>query len=861
MSLATDSSSNVPSPDGTAATSYDSNCQQLREYIQRLRSHPLNAHNIDAAAYKDYSKIKEIAKNITPHQIDAVYKEYNKIKDAAKTTCESLLGPQSQLRARSSSLSGTLASLTLSETASLTLSETRTSVSSRGSIAGPRSPYIYEQHVDLIRAWIECLGNILQLLKTSLLDTYLDWEPQASPGMVNQLFKDKKFRKNGIARMRNASIAKTVSANLDFFPKYEMRFRDYDKLRINVNELQSLLQNGETGITPDRSVEEITISDRGDAVLQFGNKSAENFPVIRFRVSSHMLAETSPIFSRMFNGDPALLGALDEEASRSLPPPPSPFICKDGTEVKLFRMPQLELNVRNSLGILLHAAHMHNDLIPREIEFETFVAIAEVCMQYQCTSPLELSVEYRWLPQWMHKATEEMPDGLLLISYAFGLRRLFTRTSKTVILNIADENELETKAWPQGIKDKVKAVRTAKVNQVYACCSSLMAEYLRCPPYTPPAVGNDAQSTGIIPTNKPRCVKSSHACDAASLGWLMLLFNELHVLPQLAYSTALPRRLSPPKRSLNQLVDSLRFMASPPHIHDGLCDFVPTFRSAINDIYNSVSGLTLFEVSGKHGWALSKNKTLLPQPVLKLGPLLVDPDVARRATQDVALQIMKQLDDLEDVYSAALINKAFFEAFKKNELLLLRVLLGKTKNPERWTINGASNKKEARDEMKTLRDTKLELQKTQAMVALDGIEDHASEHSCEQSDMVSTVEMDMAGLSLNGESLPDEKMTREEAEKIMWAATQHSTAPTTPIEPQGNPPGPAGPMNMGAARNTAHEAAQKFRAGDPMLAELEGKRLVVNENKNLSDEHYQRIGLVRPPETLEGDIGSVSDWI
>lgn len=821
MSLALDSPSNATSSDGAIASSYESNCQQLREYIQRLRSHPANAHHADAT-----------------------YKDYSKIRDSAKAICEALLGPQSPLRVRATSLSGTLASLSLTETASLNLTETRTSVSSRSS-NGLRSPYIYEQHLDLIRTWLDCLENLLKLFETSLLDTYKEWEPQASPGMVDQLFNDKKFRKTAIARMRNASIAKTVSANLDFFPKYDIRFRDYDKLKIDLNEMRSLLQNGETGITPDRTIEEIGIAPRGDTILQFANKAdgkvSEEFPVLRFRVSSHMLAEASPIFSRIFNNDPALLATLDEEASLTLPPPPSPFVCKDGTEVKLFRMPQLELNVNNSLEILLHAAHMHNDEIPREIEFETFVAIAEVCMEYQCTSPLELSVEYQWLPQWLHKASEDMPDGFLLISYVFGLRRLFTRMTKTAILNIADEKEIESKAWPQGIKDKVKAVRAAKVNQVYACCKSLVEEYLRCPSPSTPVPDN----LGLVPTAKPRCVKGSHACDAASLGWLLMLFNELHVLPQISHPAVVLHRPPPPRRSLGQLVDCLRLMASPPQIHDGLCDFVPTFRSAINDVYNSVSGLTLFDVAGKHGWALSKNKSLLPQAVFRLGAPLVDPDVTRRTTEDVALMIMKQLDNLEDVYSAALVNRSFYDAFKRNELVLLRVLLGKTKNPERWTINGASNKQEARIELKALRMDQLKTQKA---------EQAAAPYEGEEFDTVNTVEIDMAGLSLSGESPTDDglKMTREEAERILWPSAASRPDSTTPAE-QLTAPKPS--------RSPSQEAAEKFRACDPLFSELEEKHLVINENKNLSVEHYQRIGLKRLPETVEDSIGRVADWI
>ena len=47
--------------------------------------------------------------------------------------------------------------------------------------------------------------------------------------------------------------------------------------------------------------------------------------------------------------------------------------------------------------------------------------------------------------------------------------------------------------------------------------------------------------------------------------------------------------------------------------HGGICDYAIAFRSAINDIYNSVPGLSLFEVAGRHGWALSRQKYDQPQ--------------------------------------------------------------------------------------------------------------------------------------------------------------------------------------------------------------------------------------------------------
>lgn len=64
---------------------------------------------------------------------------------------------------------------------------------------------------------------------------------------------------------------------------------------------------------------------------------------------------------------------------------------------------------------------------------------------------------------------------------------------------------------------------------------------------------------GFTPTTAPRCPKGSHACDAASLGWLMKTFAELQVLPHILGPTSVVAHLpTPPRRSLNELFDTLR---------------------------------------------------------------------------------------------------------------------------------------------------------------------------------------------------------------------------------------------------------------------------------------------------------------
>jgi hypothetical protein len=474
-----------------------------------------------------------------------------------------------------------------------------------------------------------------------------------------------------------------------------------------------LLQAGELGIAPDRDVWEYSIASRGDAILEFANfAAAETAPALRFRVSSHILREASPIFLRVFGGgsqaDSDLDSGISDLADLPLVTTPSRFVCNDGTEVDLYRMPQTELNKERAMEILLHAAHMHHDEVPRYIEFEQFVAVAEVCLRYKCTSPLEILVEHLWFPQWMHKASENMPDGLLLISYTFGSRQLFTRMSKTAILNIMDESELQAKPWPQVMKDKVWAIRCAKMAQVYSCCVSTIQEYIRAPKPTladetelaePELVFGslDTRSTSPVLSISPvannitklelssatRCPKGSHWCDATNLGWLMLVFGELQLLPAFMKPTALAHLENPPampRRSLAQLFEALRTIASPPQLvhRGGPCDPAPSFRTAINDIYNSISGLTLYDVDGtSHGWALSRRKSSHPQVVLQKGlrKLLLEEGVAHGSVElpeKIRLKILSEVINLDDLHAAARINRGFYSTYKKNELRLMR---------------------------------------------------------------------------------------------------------------------------------------------------------------------------------------------
>lgn len=612
-----------------------------------------------------------------------------------------------------------------------------------------------------------------------------------------------------------------------------------------------MLQAGESGISPDRNLEEFLIAPHGDAVLEFANTPDD--PVLRFRVSSHMLSETSPIFARMFSGRSSSLELYDDDdIVAQLPPPPTKYACKDGTDAKLYRMPQRELNRESALEILLHAAHMHNERVPREITFEQFVAIAECCMLYKSTSPLELIVEHRWLPQWIHKGVDDMPDGLLVISYAFGLRQLFSRMSKTAILNLVDEKELQAKPWPQKIKDKIWAVRCAKIAQAHACCVSTAQEYLRPPsgtpteelealPVTDPRSAANATATTL--TSVPRCPKGSHWCDATNLGWLMLVYNEMNILSHLMRPNVLSHipRAPPPARSLAQMVDILRSIPTPPTpVHRGVCDPCPAFRAAINDIYNSVLGLTLFDISGKsHGWALSKHRESEPQNQLNkgLGRMAAADKtytVAAEFPESVRLRIMCEIVDLDDLHAAAMTSRAWYEVYKKHELFLMRNILrkGRTSFPV-----GAEEKVLKRE---------ADVMKTEAKTEADGVtlcsdsddDDDESLYSADSETVPGTprpstprqVTEPTPKEAIVTTEIDEPPLTEDEARRILW--------PEEAIEAE-----PPAPMEEGLR--------EKFRVGDLSMAEVEDKSLVPTGDKQLRSEHDRRVGLLKGKESKD----------
>ncbi|KAG6003155.1 hypothetical protein E4U21_002309 [Claviceps maximensis] len=671
--------------------------QQLQHLIQRIRPTSSSSSQVDSA-YKEFDKHKETCSSLC----SGILQDEGQLSTTIFTTADSTAprepyldsppSPRGTLFDQRSSFSGR----SISELANDGISSNTGSAN--------------DMYLNAIRDWKGCLEALCEAFRSSLGDTYKSYERDATPEMVDLLFTSKKFRREAVHRMRNASVTRMLSPDPQFFPRYEIRFRNYERVKRELIEVCQLLQSGESGILPKREIQEFIISPRGDAMLEFANlgtgTSSCGDPVLRFRVSSEVLANTSPIFARMFSGRSSSLHVHEaEDIQPYLPPPASPYMCRDGTEVKLYRMPHHETNQLQSFETLMHAAHMHTGRVPNEVSFERFVAIAECCLRHKSTSPLELVVEERWLPQWIvHRGAEDMADGFLVISYAFGLRELFRSTSKSAILNMVDEKDLQVKPWPQKIKDKIWAIRCAKLDQIYSCCTSTVQEYLRSPGQnkTPEsechtssdvAISSQRSTSNLPPppmamtlSSSPRCPKGSHDCDAANLGWVLLNFNEMNLLQHILLPSVMShmQKLEQPSRSLAHTVRILGMMSSPVSAthHGGVCDPSFSFRTAIADIYNSVNGLTLHDISEKsHGWALSKNRTadLQTIPATGLSRKSAEDDYAYTVAvgfpDSVRLQILSEVDDPSDLKAVAQISKAFFKTYKTHEVRLMRKFL------------------------------------------------------------------------------------------------------------------------------------------------------------------------------------------
>lgn len=811
----------MPSPDPFYPSTHDPEYQQLRKNVQRLLHKALSGadpQKVDKA-WESYQKLRVECLQLCTSLLKKSRKLPLALFPSASTSfscyCESWKLTRSESNGRNASLDSAIGPL-----------DTRSSFS--GSVHETSLPFhVNGEWLSAINEYKSIQESMLENIRNSLLAIYKSYEPQAPERQMELFLVDKNLRKNLVGKWREASVHRMRSEKPLFWDHYKIRLLNFDRLKLDLQAIEKLFEVADSGESPDMKIREYVIWEEGDSILEFANRVSEIHPILRFRVSSHYLAGRSPLFAHIFSSQqPGNNPPL--EIISQLPPPPTRHVCKDGMEVKVYRMPQIELNTNESLTILLNAAHMNNAKVPRQIDFPVFVSIAEVCLKYDCTSPLELQVECFWLRQWETRILDENDDGFLLISYVFGLKTIFTRTSKSAILNAKDENEIESKElWPRTVRDKIKATRAAKLAQIRECCRKAIEEYFRAP-----SEATDRRSSvgSLQLTTMPRCPKGSHQCDATNLGWLMLVYNELRLLPSLMNGADFPNLPKAPKRSLKELVDCMRLMPSAPQVHSGICDYAPAFRSEINDIYNSVMGLTLRDVSGRDGWALSKDARQADDTVDGHRGAIELPAEPRRpaamSNEDISLRILSHIDNLKDLNAAAMIDRTFYGAYKRNEASLLKNIM---KAERRRTlsfqanagINGFRETLNTKSDPMARRPLNVSTRKEPEGAKYLKLPDTMSTPPPPFTDSGGE---DFYDSSPHHSPTSYDDITHEEAQKILWPDDQ---------------PNPA--QELLRANRQMGERNEKCLAGD--VSHIEDKARMVEDDKHLRDEKDEALGL------------------
>jgi hypothetical protein len=252
-------------------------------------------------------------------------------------------------------------------------------------------------------------------------------------------------------------------------------------------------------------------------------------------------------------------------------------------------------------------------------------------------------------------------------------------------------------------------------------------------------------------------------------------------------------------------------MPSAPQVHSGMCDYAVAFRSDINDISNSVSGLTLGDVSGINGWALSKHAGPIeesPPDIIELeaSPLeSMEGSAIAMSNEDISLRILSHLDDLDDLNSAAMIDKTFYQAYKRNEATLLKNVMRAEKRRTVLQI----------DQCVRL-----------ALRPQSNLHDRPSNEATllalkEPSNRTKTILDDLYDVSRPNSYVKTENITVEEAQKILWPDELESTM-----------------INSQALHAAPNE---KSLAGDITL--VENKTRIMVDEKHLRDEKDQALGL------------------
>ncbi|KAI9684830.1 MAG: hypothetical protein M1829_000205 [Trizodia sp. TS-e1964] len=462
-----------------------------------------------------------------------------------------------------------------------------------------------------VRQFEDAEMDFARLLLGRMKEHYRMIQTDASDEEIEDSFKDRQARRSLVTLITNQRIPRFESAIKALEYRYNSLKRlekQLDQLSRLSQEIQAVFDNSPINEQFSGAIPDICqISAQGDAILDFGvaNRSC---PRLRFRVSSQVLANVSPLFALVFN--PGSIPTPSEFLGElpSVPPTKTP----DQT-ASIFYMPQREENKLGALTTLLYAAHMRIDQVPRSVTFRQFVEITSVCHKYRCITPVAMFVEHLWLPQWNAFFAQKGYEDFLFISYVFGIGRMFEMASKSVILKLRGEGDvLEDRMLPKHVRDRIRAVRAAKLSQIIDHCKEALFQYL---PWTSLAQKPKDRASGEFTAameqsslmelrSKTRCPQGSYHCDASNLGFLLLTFNELGILsgvldPNFNYTRPTYNYVRAVWSfcSLKNLSTRLCAVPSAVEVHGGNCDFAPAFRNSMCDIYNSIKGLNVADVN------------------------------------------------------------------------------------------------------------------------------------------------------------------------------------------------------------------------------------------------------------------------
>ncbi len=353
----------------------------------------------------------------------------------------------------------------------------------------------------------------------------------------------------------------------------------------------------------------IIIAPTGDTILEFGFP-----PSFKFRVSSQALSQASTFFEY------ALKPYRQDQMDAHNQPPAglehdlehTEFVRSNNTNLMTLRLKLNSHITLEAMTTLLYAAHMRIDRVPRRISFQEFADIAYVCYKYRCTTPVEIFVECFWLEQSFDKQNAEGYEDFLFISYVFGLDRTFHRQSRKALMKLRGgfgAAQEDTKL-PQEVWLRLHQVRTAKLRKTLQLCRATLEAYLPSDDMpladtmrSRPISYSDADplaNPGLLQLQRrARCRHGSHECDAANLGWLMLVFNTVGVLPAVLDPAKEDEFFQDRAHTLNSIICKLCAAPSAVGVHGDSCDYAPAFRNAMCDVYNSIRGLNVWDVNDR----------------------------------------------------------------------------------------------------------------------------------------------------------------------------------------------------------------------------------------------------------------------